>query len=98
MKEEFKPKSFKSYSLTPQEQVEMEKFLAENLENIYIWPSKSPMASPFFLVDKKDGKLQPTQDYQYLNEWTIKNAYPLPLISDIIDNQERPKSYNGCGL
>ena len=57
MKEEFKPKSFKSYSLTPQEQVEMEKFLAENLENIYIWPSKSPMALLFFFVDKKDGKL-----------------------------------------
>ena len=43
------------------------------------------MASPFFFVDKKDGKLWPTQDYCYLNEWTIKNAYPLPLISDIID-------------
>jgi len=26
------------------------------------------------------------QDYQYLNEWTIKNNYPLPLISDIIEN------------
>ena len=26
------------------------------------------------------------QDYRYLNEWTIKNNYPLPLISDIIEN------------
>ena len=43
------------------------------------------MASPFFFVDKKDGKLRPTQDYQYLNEWMIKNAYPLPLISDVIN-------------
>ena len=24
------------------------------------------------------------QDYQYLNEWMVKNNYPLPLISDII--------------
>ena len=39
------------------------------------------MASPFFFVDKKDGKLWPCQDYQALNEGTIKNAYPLPLIS-----------------
>ena len=85
MKEGFEPKSFKNYSLTPQEQIKMEKFLKENLEKGYIWPSKSPMASPFFFVDKKDGKLQPTQDYWYLNEWTIKNAYPLPLISDVID-------------
>ena len=43
------------------------------------------MASPFFFVDKKDGKLRPCQDYQYLNEQTIKNAYPLPLISEILD-------------
>ena len=57
MKEGFEPKSFKNYSLTPQEQVEMEKFLKENLEKGYIRPSKSPMASPFFFVDKKDGKL-----------------------------------------
>ena len=36
------------------------------------------MASPFFFVNKKDGKLRPCQDYRYLNDWTIKNAYPLP--------------------
>ena len=26
------------------------------------------------------------QDYRYLNEWMIKNNYPLPLISDIVEN------------
>ena len=26
------------------------------------------------------------QDYRYLNEWTIKNNYPLPLISNILEN------------
>jgi Reverse transcriptase (RNA-dependent DNA polymerase) len=41
------------------------------------------MASPFLFVKKKDGKLQPCQDYRYLNDWTVKNAYPLPLISKI---------------
>ena len=45
--------------------------------------SQSPMASPFY-VKRKDGKLRPCQDYQYLNDWTIKNAYPLPLISELI--------------
>ena len=93
MKEGFEPKSFKNYSLTPQEQIEMEKFLKENLEKGYIRPSKSPMASPFFFVDKKDGKLRPTQDYRYLNEWTIKNAYPLPLISDVIDKLQGSKYF-----
>ena len=93
MKEGFKPKSFKNYSLTPQEQIEMEKFLAENLEKEYIWPSKSLMASLFLFVDKKDEKLKPTQDYWYLNEWTIKNAYPLSLISDIVDKLQGSKYF-----
>ena len=26
------------------------------------------------------------QDYRYLNEWTVKNNYPLSLISDIVEN------------
>ena len=51
-----------------------------------IRPSKSPQASPFFFVKKKDGKLRPVQDYRYLNEHTVKNAYPLPLVSDLVDN------------
>jgi len=39
-----------------------------------------------FFVEKKDGKKQMVQNYWYLNKWTIKNNYPLLLISDIIDN------------
>ena len=57
MKEGFEPKSFKNYNLTPEEQVELDKFLKENLDKGYIQPSQSPMASPFFFVKKKDGKL-----------------------------------------
>ena len=56
MKEGFKPKSFKNYNLTPEEQKELDKFLDKNLEKGYIQPSQSPMASPFF-IKKKDGKL-----------------------------------------
>jgi transposase InsO family protein len=85
MKDTFVPKSFKTYNLTPQEQIELDKFLKENLEKGYIRPSQSPMASPFFFVDKKDGKLRPCQDYRYLNEHTIKNAYPLPSINELLD-------------
>ena len=51
------------------------------------------MASPFFFVNKKDGKLQPCQDYQYLNDWTIKNSYLLPLISEIMDELKGAKHF-----
>ena len=39
-----------------------------------------------FFVGKKDGKKRMVQDYRYLNEWTVKNSYPLPLITDIVEN------------
>ena len=51
------------------------------------------MASPFFFVNKKDGKLRPCQDYQYLNDWMIKNSYPLPLILEIMDKLKGAKYF-----
>ena len=57
MKTGFELKSFKTYNLTPEEQSELDKFLKENLDKGYIKLSESPMASPFFFVKKKDGKL-----------------------------------------
>ena len=93
MKEGFELKSFKNYNLTLAEQIKLDKFLKENLDKGYICPSQSPMASPFFFVNKKDGKLQPCQDYRYINDWTIKNAYPWPLISEIMDKLKRAKYF-----
>jgi hypothetical protein len=93
IKEGFEPKLFKNYNLTLAEQVELDKFLKENLEKEYIRPSQSPMASPFFFVSKKDGKLWLCQDYRYLNDWMIKNSYPLPLILEIMDKIEGAKYF-----
>jgi hypothetical protein len=85
LKEGFEPEKSKLYPLSPKEQEELDKFLDEQLRKGYIIPSKSPQTAPFFFVDKKDGKLRPTQDYRYLNSWTIRNNYPLPLIPELID-------------
>jgi len=93
LKEGFIPKSGKIYNLSPQEQLETKKFLKENLNKGYIRPSSSPQAAPLFFVKKKTGGLRPCQDYRYLNEWTIKNAYPLPLITDILDKLKGAKYF-----
>ena len=71
----------------------MDKFIDENLAEGYIWPSKSPMASPFFFAAKKSRDLWPCQDYQQLNEGTIMNSYPLPLISDLVDQLKGAKYF-----
>ena len=84
----------KIYPLNPMEQKELDEFLKEQLETGRIISSKSPMASPFFFVKKKDGKLRPVQDYRKLNEITVKNRYPLPLISELIDQLTGAKYFS----
>ena len=84
----------KIYPLNPMEQKQLDEFPKEQLDTGRIQPSKSPMASPFFFVKKKDGALQPVQDYRKLNEMTIKNRYPLPLISELIDQLAGAKYYS----
>jgi len=94
LKPDFIPKDCKVYPLSPEEQKEQDKFLEENLRKGYIRPSKSPMASPFFFVSKKDSKnLRPCQDYRCLNEGTIKNAYPLPRIDKLLDKLKGAKYF-----
>jgi hypothetical protein len=98
IKEGFEPKSFKNYNLTPAEQIELDKFLKEKLEKGYIRPSQSPMACSFFFVFKKDGKLRLCQDYRYLNDWTVKNSYSLPLILEIMDKLKGTKYFTKLGI
>src|SRR5712671_3101166 len=83
----------KIYPLNPLEQEELRKFVQDHLSKGYIRLSKSPYTSPFFFIKKKDGKLQPVQDYRHLNEWTIRNRYPLPLIPQLINRVRMKKLF-----
>jgi RNase H-like domain found in reverse transcriptase/Reverse transcriptase (RNA-dependent DNA polymerase) len=74
----------KVYPLSPKEKEEQREFLDSNLRLHRIRQSKSPYASGFFLICKKDGRFRPVQDYRNLNKWTVPNKYPLPLISNLI--------------
>src|SRR6266436_6808225 len=75
----------KIYPLSHDQEAELTKFLGEHLRKGYIRESKSPYAAPFFFIKKKDGKLRPVQDYRKLNEQTIHDNYPLPLIKTILE-------------
>ena len=78
------PKSSKVYPLSPLEQAELDAFLEENLRTRRIRPLKSSIAAPMFFIKKKNGSLHLVQDYCALNAVTIKNRYPLPLISELV--------------
>jgi hypothetical protein len=78
--------------LSQPELLELQKFVKEHLQRGTIRPSKSPYTASFFFIKKKDGKLRPVQDYRPVNQWTIKNRYPLPLIPQLVDR------LTGCTL
>ena len=98
IKEGFVPRKGKVYPLSREEREEVHEFIQEQLRKGYIRPSKSPQMAPVFFVRKKDGKKRMVQDYRYLNEWTIKNNYPLPLISDVVENIGAKKVFTKMDL
>ena len=98
VKEGFVPRKGKVYPLSREEREEVREFMKEQLRKGYIRLSKSPQTAPVFFIGKKDGKKRVVQDYWYLNEWTIKNNYPLPLILDVLENIGMKKVFTKMDL
>jgi hypothetical protein len=73
------------YRLTPPELQALDKYLEEGLKHGTLQRSEAPAACSFFFIDKKDGKLCLVQDYRPLNDITVKNTAPIPLIPELVD-------------
>ncbi len=69
------------FSLSDPERASMEEYINKALDSGFIHPSTSPAGAGFFFVGKKDGSLRPCIDYRGLNRITVKNCYPLPLMT-----------------
>ena len=98
VREGFVPRKGKVYPLSREERDEVREFVKEQLRKGYIRLLKSLQTVLVFFVGKKDGKKRMVQDYRYLNEWTIKNNYPLPLISDVLENIGTKKLFTKMDL
>jgi len=73
------------YRYSPLHKDEIERQVREMLTAGLIIPSTSPFASPVLLVQKKDVSWRFCVDYRRLNDMTIKNRFPMPLIEEIIE-------------
>ena len=79
------PVNCKPYRYSPLHKDEIERQVRELLAAGLITTSTSPYASPVLLVQKKDGSWRFCVDYRRLNDITIKNRFPMPLVDEILD-------------
>ena len=85
MKDGAKPVYGPIYNLSELELKVLKTYLAEKMKAGFIRPSTSPFGSPVLFVKKADGSLRLCVDYRALNRVTVKNRYPLPLMTEIMD-------------
>ncbi len=86
------------YSLSAPEREALEKYLTDSLAAEIIVPSSSPARAGFFFVKKKDSSLRPCIDYRGLNDITVKNRYPLPLMSSAFEILQGAKIFTKLDL
>jgi transposase InsO family protein/murein DD-endopeptidase MepM/ murein hydrolase activator NlpD len=98
LKEGMEPKFSKIYGLNETQLKALREYLDENLAKGYIRPSTSPAGYPILFVPKKNGKLRLCVDYRQLNDITIKNRYPLPLIKELRDRLQGAQWFTALDL
>ena len=95
---DFKASKARVYPLSRNEKEEIQKFVDKHLKKGYIRPSKLPQTLPVFFVEKKDGGKRMVMDYRRLNKQTVKNNYPLPLITDLVDSMGNKRVFTKMDL
>ena len=86
------------YNMSANELEIVQKYIKDMISKGLIRPSKSPCGAPVLFAKKKDGTLRLCVDYRRLNDVTVKNVYPLPLIDEILDRLAGSRLYTALDL
>ena len=86
------------YSLSASEQEALKKFIEDNLNMGFIWPTSSPYSVPVLFVKKKNDSLCLYVDFHSLNYISKKDCYLLLLISNLLDLSHKAQVYSKINL
>ena len=84
--------------MTLKEEEAFNQWLDEQLKAKLIVESKLRYAALCFYIPKKNSSLWLVQDYRKLNQVTIKDKMPLPLIEEVINKLKEAKYFNNINL
>ena len=85
LKDESQVVKIRPYRYPTIQKDEIEKMIADMRLAGIIRDSHSSFASPVVLVKKRDGSWRLCVDYRQLNNLTIKDKFPIPLIEKLLD-------------
>jgi len=83
---------------SPDELDKIEAEIKNLLQKGFIRPSSSPFGAQILFVKKKDGSSRMCLDFRSLNEHTIRDVYPLPLIDTLFDKLAGKKVFSSLDL
>lgn len=92
------PSSQRPYRCPYVQKAVVEKLVQQMLASGIIQHSNSPFAAPILLVKKKDGSWRFYVDYRKLDDSTIKDKFPIPLIDDLLDELNVKKFFSWIDL
>ena len=76
----------------------MKEYVEAGLKSGILQPSVSPYGSMALIVKKKDGSPRVVIDYRALNDVTVKNKYPLPLMDELFDRTHGARYFTSIDL
>lgn len=90
--------SSRLYQLSRPEHEAMDTYISESLASALIMPLSSPVGAAFLFVRKKDGTFRPCIDYLDLNDITVHNKYPVPLLNAAFAPLQRTEVFTKLDL
>jgi hypothetical protein len=98
LKPDAQPVAVRPYRYPAAHKDELERQCANMMEQGIVWRSDSPFSSPVLLVKKPDDSWRFCVDYRALNAMTLKDAFAIPVVDELLDKLNGAKFFTKLDL